>query len=277
MDQRAIDERAIFDAYIDGEIELIDHCLKVPALSEYRNKYPDRASIKSMRYQEDGREIVKSILTTLHKRHRKYSEGFQDKYIRLRDLRLRTLNICVEKNRNLVLYMVSKWTRSGLNEHLYDDLVQEGSIGLMTAVTRYDPEMGYRFSTYATWWIKQGIRRYSESNRSLIRIPYHLQTELNQVDKENKKSGAITGEDSIDLYSEKMIKNRPQLRYAKHRVFSLDAPVGSDPDMTYLDVFVSESESPDELCLKNEYLDTIKSYYELLDSRELDVIKNRSD
>lgn len=182
-------------------------------------------------------------------------------------------------NLRLVVSMAHKY--SGLGLPLID-LVQEGNIGLMEAVERYDPERGFRFATYAGWWIKQAIRRALSNKGRLVRLPSHVTEELYRLRRASKeieaqKSRRPTRQELAKRLGMSLHKIRRLLRLQQRRVLSLQMPVGEEGGSELGDLIPDRDTPPMEEIyaqhhLKESVQDVVASQ---LSPREQEVLRMR--
>jgi RNA polymerase primary sigma factor len=183
----------------------------------------------------------------------------------------------VEANMRLVVSIAKTYRASGIP---FEDLVQEGAIGLMTATERFDPHRGFRFSTYATQWIRQAIGRAVDNKSKSIRIPAHVSESLRKLERIRAEVRRETGEEaSLELLSERLgvpIRKVNSLLSTTQEPISLDTPVG-DEDSTSLGALLTDRSTPDpqnEL-VDAEIRDEISALLHALDERERLIIWRR--
>ena len=183
----------------------------------------------------------------------------------------------VRCNLRLVVSVARGYVGRGLE---FADLIQEGNLGLMRAARGFDSDFGTKFSTYATWWIKQSISRAISNKAATIRVPIHAAEGERLVNGARNQLQAATGrEPSIEELSEYVGKSTEEVigaLTARKTVVSYDVPVGSDEDGSLSDLLADETEAgAEDLLMQDALKDSVRDLLAVLPERERYVVERR--
>ena len=276
FDDDADAELLLADEMPDGEMDKIESEVEKFADSEAMERLLEQEGLAiddpvRMYLKEIGRVELLSQQEELELAKVMYDETLPD------DVRKRAKDRLVEANLRLVVSIAKRYVGKGM---FFLDLIQEGNLGLIKAVDKFDYEKGFKFSTYATWWIRQAINRAIADQARTIRIPVHMVETIHKVSRYQRQLLQEYGrEPTADELGEKMgmsaEKVREILKIAQEPV-SLETPIGEEED-SHLGDFIPDDETPTPADAASATMrrEVIERQLRTLTPREEHVIKLR--
>ena len=248
----------------DEEIELARKIADLLELERVRDRLSEKLERPAQDFESHMELWANEVNQPLPKFRRRLYEGRRAK------------EKMVQSNLRLVVSIAKKYMNRGLS---FQDLIQEGSLGLIRAAEKFDHEKGYKFSTYATWWIRQAITRAIADQSRTIRLPVHLYETISRIKKTTKllsqEMGRKPTEEEIATRMEMTIEKLRFIAKSAQLPISLETPIGKEEDSRLGDFIESDGETPEDQVSKNLLREDLESVLGTLSPRERDVLRLR--
>ncbi|NCQ94369.1 MAG: RNA polymerase sigma factor RpoD [Microcystis wesenbergii Mw_QC_S_20081001_S30D] len=261
------DFRLYSDAEWGKQVFLFERIEKI--IAEKSEKEPKLSDIKAYLGKT---ELMAPMLEEWQAKSKEYLSAFKRRLYHGR----RAKEKMVQSNLRLVVSIAKKYMNRGLS---FQDLIQEGSLGLIRAAEKFDHEKGYKFSTYATWWIRQAITRAIADQSRTIRLPVHLYETISRI----KKTTKILSQEMRRKPTEEEIATKMEMTIEKLRFIaksaqlpiSLETPIGKEEDSRLGDFIEADGETPEDEVSKNLLREDLENVLDTLSPRERDVLRLR--